>query len=141
MLFPMEVKTKMDMKNSIRNMTYKEFAEMFQSQPEHICCEPNGYGDCEMINALQLLSGKWRMSVIYTLSKKESFRFGELKKSISGITNTMLTTILRELEEYGIVFREQFNEIPPHVEYSLTQKGKDLFPIFYEVIKWSMNYL
>lgn len=131
----------MDIKKLVKNMTYQEFTEVFQSQPEHICCDPKGYGDCEMMDALQILSGKWRLSVIYNLSKKDAFRFGELKKSIEGITNTMLTTILRELEEYGIVARKQFNEIPPHVEYSLTQKGKDLFPIFYEMIKWSVKYL
>ena len=52
------------------------------------------------------------------------------------ITNTMLTNTLRDLEELGIIHREQFNEIPPHVEYSLTEKGKSLLPVFFEISKW-----
>lgn len=57
------------------------------------------------------------------------------------ITNTMLNSTLRDLEKYGIVHREQFNEIPPHVEYSLTEKGKAMIPIFCELAKWGENYL
>lgn len=52
----------------------------------------------------------------------------------------MLTTTLRDLENKGIVHREQYNEIPPHVEYSLTKKGKDLLPVFYEMAQWSEKY-
>lgn len=67
--------------------------------------------------------------------------FGELKKALPRITNTMLTNTLRDLEEVGIVHREQFNEIPPHVEYSLTEKGKMLLPVFTELAKWGEAYL
>ena len=100
---------------------------------------------CPIRKTLEMLSGKWRTQVIYELCKKElsqqgSCRFNELKKSIPGITNTMLTTTLRDLENKGIVHRKQFNEIPPHVEYSLTEKGKDLLPVFYEIAQWSDKY-
>lgn len=57
------------------------------------------------------------------------------------ITNTMLSSTLRDLENLGIVNREQFNEIPPHVEYSLTEKGKALLPVFTELAKWGENHL
>ncbi|MCP1109047.1 DNA-binding HxlR family transcriptional regulator [Lachnospiraceae bacterium PF1-21] len=130
----------MDVKKMIQNMTYEEFIHSFHSAQPEICDKTQENGDCEMMHALQILSGKWRMSVIYELSKQKAYRFGQLKRAIPGITNTMLTTILRELEEYRIVSRKQFNEIPPHVEYSLTQKGKDLFPLFFEMIKWSAKY-
>lgn len=53
----------------------------------------------------------------------------------------MLTSSLRELEKDGLVDRVQFNEIPPHVEYSLSGKGKDLLPVFYEMTKWGFKYL
>ena len=55
--------------------------------------------------------------------------------------NTMLTNTLRDLESLGIINREQFNEIPPHVEYSLTDKGKALLPVFFEISKWGENNL
>ena len=68
-------------------------------------------------------------------------RFGELKKAYPNITNTMLTNTLRDLESLGIIHREQFNEIPPHVEYSLTEKGKALLPVFFEISKWGEENL
>lgn len=67
-------------------------------------------------------------------------RFGQLKKLLGGITNTMLTATLRDLEKEGFISRKQFNEIPPHVEYSFTQKGLDLMPVFYEMTKWGYKY-
>ena len=97
--------------------------------------------DCPMRRTLELLSGKWRTHIIYALFKKPSCRFGELKKAVPRITNTMLTSTLRDPESLGIVHREQFNEIPPHVEYSLTEKGKALLPAFFELAKWGETYL
>ena len=67
-------------------------------------------------------------------------RFGELKKAFPEITNAMLTNTLRSLEEEELVKREQFNEIPPHVEYSLTKKGRELMPLYYEIYVWGMKY-
>lgn len=97
--------------------------------------------DCPMRKTLELLSGKWRTHIIYELCKKPVCRFGELKKAVPQITNTMLTSTLRDLEALGIVNREQFNEIPPRVEYSLTEKGKALLPVFFELAKWGEEFL
>lgn len=96
---------------------------------------------CPMRRTIELLSGKWRTYIIYEPCKKPTCRFGELKKAVPRITNTMLTNTLRDLENKGIVHREQFNEIPPHVEYSLTEKGKALLPVFTELAKWGENNL
>ena len=96
---------------------------------------------CPMRRTLELLSGKWRTHVIYELCKKPCCRFGELKKAVPQITNTMLTNTLRDLENLDIVHREQYNEIPPRVEYSLTEKGRDLLPVFTELAKWGENHL
>lgn len=97
--------------------------------------------DCPMRRTLELLSGKWRTHIIYELCKHPACRFGELKKALPRITNTMLTSTLRDLEQLGIVDRKQFNEIPPHVEYALTEKGKALLPVFFELAKWGETYL
>lgn len=101
----------------------------------------DGRDDCPVRRTLELLSGKWRTHIIYALCKHPTCRFGELKKAVPRITNTMLTSTLRELEALGIVHREQFNEIPPHVEYALTEKGKALLPVFFELSKWGDTYL
>ena len=97
--------------------------------------------DCPIRRVLELLSGRWRPQIIYTLYKHPSCRFGELQRAMPRVTNAMLTATLRDLERIGIVDRQQFNEIPPHVEYSLTTKGKALLPIFYEMTVWGEEYL
>lgn len=98
-------------------------------------------GNCPVTPLLLMLQGKWKFQIIYELCIYDTIRFGELKKNIQGITNTMLTTSLRELEKDGLVKRVQFNEIPPHVEYSLTEMGKGLLPVFYEITKWGFKYI
>ena len=65
--------------------------------------------------------------------KNESIRFNQLEKNVDGISSLMLTRCLRELVEYKIIERKQFNEIPPHVEYSLTEIGKSICPIKHSV--------
>lgn len=97
--------------------------------------------DCPMRRTLALLSGKWRTHVIYELCRKPTLRFGELKRAIPNITKTMLTATLRELEEAGIVSRRQYDEAPPRVEYSLTDKGRALLPVFTELAAWGEEYL
>lgn len=87
-----------------KDMTPEEYLELVVSSEE--------YGDCTVIKTLELLNGKWKTHILYELCKHASCRFGELKKAIPRITNTMLTTTLRDLESLGIVCREQFNEIP-----------------------------
>jgi Predicted transcriptional regulators len=95
---------------------------------------------CPIRQALDILQGKWTARVIYSLLKNNSMRFGEIKKTIPTITNTMLTSTLRELESQNIVSRIQYNEIPPRVEYSLTEKGISLLPVFFELGKWGNKY-
>lgn len=96
---------------------------------------------CPMRRTLEMLSGKWRTHVIYELCKRASCRFSELKRAVPRITNTMLTATLRDLEALGIIDRVQYNEIPPHVEYSLTEKGRALLPVFTELARWGEKYL
>lgn len=116
-----------------KNMTAEEYLKrILTTTPK---------SDCPMRKTLELISGKWRTHIIYELCRKPYCRFGELKKALPQITNTMLTSTLRDLEQYGIVHRKQFNEIPPHVEYSLTEKGKAMLPIICELAKWGENYL
>lgn len=95
---------------------------------------------CPMHRVLEMLGGKWRTHVIYELCKQGTCRFGQLKTAIPRITNTMLSASLKDLEARGIISREQFNEIPPHVEYSLTEKGRALLPVFVELAKWVDKY-
>lgn len=90
---------------------------------------------------LVIFQSKWSARIIFELSQKEPLRFSELKKQINGITNTMLSNTLKGLEGDGLILRTQFNEIPPHVEYSLSKSGKDFSPVFDEMAKWGSKYL
>ncbi len=95
---------------------------------------------CPMRRTLELLSGKWR-HIICALCRQPTCRFGELKRAVPGITNTMLSRTLRDLEALDIVRSTQFNEIPPHVEYALTARGRALLPVFTELAKWGEAHL
>lgn len=97
-------------------------------------------GNCPVAPVLLMLQGKWKNRILYSLCIHDTVRFGELKRELSGITNTMLTSTLRELETDGLIRREQFNTIPPRVEYSFTEKGKDLLPIFYAMTLWGFKH-
>ena len=81
--------------------------------------------ECPVQKILNLFQRKWNLRIIYELSKHESMRFGELKKAVLDISNTVLTSTLKALENQGLVLRQQFNEVPPHVEYSLTESAKE----------------
>lgn len=97
-------------------------------------------GNCPVTPLLIMLQGKWKTQVLYEFCIHDVIRFGELKKELPDITNTMLTNTLRELEKDGLISRKQYNEMPLRVEYSFTEKGKDLLPIFYEIMKWGFKH-
>jgi len=96
--------------------------------------------NCRVLPVLLMLQGKWKTYVLFEMCKWEWVRFGELKKALPEVTNTMLTSTLRELEADGLVERMQYNAIPPRVEYRLTAKGNDLMPVFYEIYKYGKTH-
>ncbi|MBU3097781.1 helix-turn-helix transcriptional regulator [Clostridium sp. DSM 17811] len=83
------------------------------------------------------MGGKWKIRLIWELYEADYVRFNQLKRQLNGITDMMLSKILKELVKEDIVKRVQYNEIPPHVEYSLTPNGLNLVNALNEVIKWS----
>lgn len=92
----------------------------------------------EIIKIFQM---KWHGRVLFELLEKSPRRFGELQREVPGISNAVLSSVLRSLAEKGLVDRVQFNEIPPHVEYSLTERGEGLLPVYYEMIRWETKYM
>lgn len=96
------------------------------------------HGSCDVVNALNILSGRWKLPILWKLSYG-NIRYNELKRQVRGITNIMLTRSLQELEAHGLVARIQYSVIPPHVEYSLTSAGKKLIPALHELKKWGVE--
>lgn len=95
------------------------------------------YINCPVHKGMAIFEGKWNSLVIYELIFQSPMRFGELRKALPSISNTMLSSTLKSLEQLGLVARVQFNEVPPHVEYSLTESGRGLIPIFESLGQWS----
>ncbi|WP_375462279.1 winged helix-turn-helix transcriptional regulator [uncultured Enterovirga sp.] len=87
-------------------------------------------------DAIRVLTGKWKVELIWTLVNG-TLRFGELRRALPGITQHMLTTQLRELESDGLVKRTVYAEIPPRVEYEVTDAALALKPMFRELMAWS----
>ncbi len=96
----------------------------------------NNYDNCPLTFALNLIGGKWRLPIIWAIHKNRIMRYNELKRDIKGITNMMLTQSLKDLEAYGIIKRKQYMEIPPRVEYSLTDNGENLIPALKTLANW-----
>ncbi len=95
---------------------------------------------CPVTATMQVLGGKWKAILINAIYFTSPARFGELKRSVKGITQSMLTQQLRELEEDGIISRKIYAEIPPRVEYTLTEFGLTLSPIIQAMAKWGKEY-
>lgn len=99
----------------------------------------SSFDNCPLTFALNLIGGKWRLPIIWALSKNGTMRYNELKSRIDGITNMMLTQSLKELELNGIIIRQQFMEVPPRVEYSLTENGENLIPALKALAAWGKH--
>lgn len=94
---------------------------------------------CPVETTLMLIGNKWKVLIIRDLLTGTK-RFGELKKSIGKVSQKVLTTQLRDMEESGLISRKIYAEVPPRVEYSLTELGKSLQPILNAMLQWGTEY-
>ncbi len=95
---------------------------------------------CPVETCLELLSGKWKPRILWKLHQGGIVRFGELKRGMPEITAKMLTQQLRELEQDGLVTRRVYAEVPPKVEYSLSEFGETLKPILENLARWGAEH-
>lgn len=94
---------------------------------------------CPAPRVIGMIGGKWKLLILQILIFQGTKRFGELRKSIDGITQTMLTNQLRALEADGLVTRKVYAEVPPRVEYSASADGLALAPVFTSMHDWWVN--
>lgn len=87
--------------------------------------------------AMQLIGGRWKPAIMFNLNLVGTHRFSELLRAIPGVSQRMLTKQLRDLERHGLVTREYAKEVPPRVEYSSTDLGRSLHPIYKSVCDWA----
>ena len=97
---------------------------------------------CEPMSRLQsYIAGKWKILILWYISFYKVQRFGELMRRLDGITQSTMTKQLRELEQDGFIHRKIYEEIPPKVEYTLTELGHSFLPVLETMFEWSEKYL
>ncbi|WP_042430836.1 helix-turn-helix domain-containing protein [Geomicrobium sp. JCM 19039] len=101
-------------------------------------CVPNGIAlkDTGFGYTLSIIGGKYKMIILYWLSENEVMRFNEIKRNIASIPFKTLSVMLKQMEADGIVIRREYPEIPPKVEYSLSERGRSLLPILDMMCDW-----
>lgn len=105
------------------------------------CKEKPGVNPKPFEYSLSLIGGKWKLNILFWLWKKEVMRYSELKKSLQGVTHKMLSTQLKELETSHLIVRHEYPQVPPKVEYYLSERGKSLMPILEELCKWGAEHI
>ncbi len=109
--------------------------EITENLEKYTCIE-----SCPIRNVIANLSGKWSMLVLCVLSENGTTRFNAIGKAIPDVSPKVLSETLKRLEADGLVDRTLYAEIPPRVEYSLTELGKSLVPHFYGLVSWALEH-
>lgn len=95
---------------------------------------------CPLEAALSVFGGKWKVQIICLLYESKTMRYNDLKRKVTGVTSTMLSSSLKELEAGGIVSRKQYDEMPVRVEYALTELGLTLPPVLSTIRAWGIEH-
>jgi len=95
--------------------------------------------NCEMELTIDLVGGKWKSMILWIIAGR-TVRFNALRRELHGVTQKMLTQQLRELEADGLLNRKVYAEVPPKVEYTLTEQAKKLLPALEQLCEWGKNY-
>lgn len=96
---------------------------------------------CPLRYAFSLVGGRWKPAILCCLAEHSPRRYGEIQKKLQGITNVMLSQSLKELDADGLVHRQQYSQIPPKVEYSLTAAGEAAIPALRQLSEWARQHL
>jgi DNA-binding HxlR family transcriptional regulator len=112
---------------------------MDTKSPNILSCRERIHG-CPVETSLELLSGKWKPRLLWKLYQQDVVRFGELRKQLPEITPKMLTQQLRELESDGLITRTVYAEVPPKVEYRLSELGQTLGPVLDQLAVWGVAH-
>lgn len=105
------------------------------------CIKDELFPDCPIRNVLARISDKWSMLILFMLNHNGTMRFNALRRDIPDISQKMLSSTLRTLEEDGYILRKSYAEVPPRVEYSLSERGKSIIPHIEGLIEWAKDNL
>ena len=108
---------------------------------QHEECEYADIGYERLEKAVALIGGKWKLRILYVVCCQPVIRYNELWRALAPITHNMLSRQLKEMEKDGLLVRKEYPQVPPKVEYSLSQKGEDLIPVFSVLCGWIRQYI
>ena len=91
--------------------------------------------------ALSFVEGKWKMHILFWLWKRPGMRYSELKRALEGVSHKMLSSKLKELEADGLIVRHEYPQVPPKVEYSLSERGRTLMPVLQALCTWGTEHI
>ncbi|PJN90487.1 winged helix-turn-helix transcriptional regulator [Bacillus sp. mrc49] len=97
--------------------------------------------NCKVATTMDMIVGKWKIAILLNLLHNGTMRFNELQKMMPGVTQKMLTSHLRELEQEGVIKRVTYPQVPPKVEYSMTEYGKTLQTVLEMMHEWGASHL
>lgn len=95
--------------------------------------------NCSIERTLSIIGGKWKPVILWHLGVEGTHRYNELRRLLPGVTHKVLSQQLKELQEHKLILRKQYNEMPPRVEYSLTEHGQSVMPILHMLHDWGKN--
>ena len=121
------------------NDAIRHFKVPMDDEQRRACLGPEG-SVAHVTRVLRMITGRWKLPILFRLFAEPSMRSSTLLRDIPGITQKMLTQHLRELEHDDLVFRHDFGERPPRVEYNLTDSGRDLMPVLMSLREFSRLY-
>jgi DNA-binding HxlR family transcriptional regulator len=119
--------------------TITHFKVPAEAEDRSICLGPDG-SSAHVARVLSMLSGRWKLSILFRLFERPKLRNSELRRDMPDVSQKMLTQHLRELEDDGLVIREDFGEQPPRVEYSLSTAGLGLIPVLAAAKRFSESH-
>ena len=91
--------------------------------------------------AMSLIEGKWKMHILFWLWKKDVLRYSQLKRALGNITHKMLSNQLKELEADGLIVRHEYPQVPPKVEYYMSERGLSLMPVLQSLCEWGTEHM
>lgn len=101
----------------------------------------DGFENCPINYTLSIVGGKWKWAILWYIARDEVIRYGKLKENLKSIAHKTLSQQLKELEDSDLIHREQYNQVPPKVEYSLTEKGMTLIPVLEIMSQWGKKFM
>lgn len=113
----------------------------FEKKIEKIKLDHKANEKCPLIHSIEVINSKWKIPILWNIMLEDGIHYNQLKRKVEGITNTMLTKSLKELEKDGLINRMSYGTIPPSVSYFLTDIGRELILASIELQKWGMLHM